>query len=138
VFTALRNRALITAATGWVHEAIMAALEEPIASDCSAAFVLTLKQDLRAGKLKSALDQSRASRLHIDEIGLSLLDGVVTTLRQLIVGKPHDAGIERIIGGLESTIDAAMLRSPGRVLPRNGAFARAAGEVGLDRYFRCE
>jgi hypothetical protein len=135
MFAALKDRVLITSATGWVHEAINTAVEEPLAGECSAVFVVTLKQDMKSGKLKPAIELFKRTELELDEIGVSLLDGVVTTLRQLMAGRASNADIDKIIGGLEATIDHIMLNSPGRILPRNGAFGRAADKTDLSKFF---
>ncbi|WP_295630578.1 hypothetical protein [Novosphingobium sp.] len=65
---------------------------------------------------------------------MALLDGAITTIRQKMEGEPENEELDRIVAGLENTIDHVTATNPGMVVPRNGTFGRAADAGGLGAF----
>lgn len=128
---ALGNSALF-----WAEEAILSALGEPSGRECASMFAATLEHDMQSGKVDAALFQRcRAAALSVADVGLTLLDGVVTTIKQALEGEAPNREIEQAVAGMEKAIDKVMATRPGRIVPRNGNFGCAATEVGLTENF---
>ncbi len=97
---------------------------------------MTLEADTKRGLLTSeTFDLFRTEGLSDFDAALYLLDCALCSIKTIVDGS-DDAGILQIVKGLEETVDARMIREPGKYLPRNGRFAEAASQVGLDKFFR--
>lgn len=86
-------------------------------------------------RLADVIEHHRVAGFTAAETGLSLLDGAVGTLISVQENNPQPDTAE-IISDLERIIDRVMSTSPGRILPRNGNFGRAADKQGLAQFLK--
>ncbi len=76
-----------------------------------------------------------------DEAALAMIDTTITQMRVHISNNPNgevNEQLERAIADYEQVIDSVMERTPGRILPRNGQFAKLAEKYGMDKFFKEE
>ena len=102
-------------------------------------FTMAMKKLKHLGNLSTLMSLYRRSGQSIDESALCLLDGAVTQIKQVVREKQLSADITESLNKgtdfLEKVIDRIMYESPGKFLPRNGHFAQAAKQTGLDKFF---
>jgi hypothetical protein len=94
----------------------------------------TLSEE-KALDVKAIFRTYRKSGLSIDDAALSFLDGTITTLKKLAARRPSPES-DRAISLMESVVDGVMFKRPGRILPRNGRFAKAAEAAGLAAFLK--
>lgn len=81
--------------------------------------------------------------LSVQESALSLIDGTVTNINAALgaantvtaENQDYETGsLKELKTDLEKIIDYEMRQNPGRIIPKNGTFGKAAAAVGLNRF----
>ncbi|RYH08276.1 MAG: hypothetical protein EON57_05495 [Alphaproteobacteria bacterium] len=118
---ALMNEALL-----WAESTISSALAEPFAGQCANAFAMVLEYDLKNGSIgHSTLAEYHSAGLSVADVGLILIDGVVSTIKDKGAGQPEDQRMRHIVDGLEKTIDGVVEAGEVSIFPGNGKYAQA-------------
>jgi len=123
-----------------VQAIISSVLQTPESDECIATFGVVNASLIGSGQLnlKKTIQAYRKAGLSIDEAALSMIDGTVTTLKDLISSKPREEcnDIVRLITMLERVLDEVVYfrMAGGRVAPRNGAFSELSKEYGQDMF----
>jgi hypothetical protein len=121
---------------GIIHIWLRELYPADFADECGQAVIMTLEADAKRGLLTAeTFELFQTQKLSDFDAALYLLDCALRSIKTVVEGT-DDAGILQIVKGLEEVIDARMIREPGKYLPRNGKFAEAASQVGLDKFFR--
>lgn len=121
--------ALVNEGLGWAESRVRSTLGGSFAGQCANAFVSVLEYDLKNGALDYAtMAEYKVAELSIADVGLNLIDGVVSTIRLKSEGAPRNEQLERIVAGLEQVIDDIMETEPCTVVPKNGRFAQPDDE----------
>lgn len=125
------------AAEGFVYFSLDQLHGPEFGGECGAAFFEILERDKEAGKVGRALFETfQANHLSVQEAGLALLDGCLSSFYALTEGREIPEDVAGLMKGLERLVDHIMTTAPSRILPRNGTFGRAATAVGMDEFFR--
>jgi hypothetical protein len=137
-----RQRRYNSDVTNEVNALMKAHLGADVGSElASAVFFFAFEQE-KSGtfNVENMMKSYRKSGLSTEEAAVSLIDGGVTFLKAardlaLREGREVPQMIENYINKSELVIDCWM-KSPRRIMPRNGKFAQTAARTGLDKYFR--
>lgn len=137
MFKLFKRRAFGNEVITGVEKLLVSTLGREKGGECAVVFAETNRHFIANGdlNLNKLWDRYMDAGIPVDDCSLMMLDGTVTTLKKFqIDGGPEE--LKGFINLMEQAIDHRMKTNPGRVLPRNGGFANAAKESGLDKFFK--
>ncbi len=119
--------ALMDEALSWAESTIRSSLEEPLAAQCANAFAMVLEYDLKNGSIgHSTLAEYHAAGLAVADVGMILIDGVVSTIRHKSASGPANSQMDLIVAGLEAVLDGLVEAKAVSIFPNNGKYAQEA------------